>query len=263
MKGSIIKDNNGQTSNQLLSGLILIVVGLIILIVSSIIGNTIGIFSGIALGAIGFFLRRFFYSRQHSLESKKREEEFERMRALQREEEQRREDEIWDFKDANGECDKLIIYKNFRLELFEKAKKVIFNGTLYSYDEILSCELTEKEKIETKSEIVGYKDEVTTTYTTKTSGKSLAGRAIVGGVIAGPVGALIGGATAKRTTIAENHVSSKPVTETKEYKSIIYRLLIKTTKNKSAQEFITNKKSEAEEVKEVFDSIIQHNTALL
>lgn len=268
MEISIIKDNNGHISKQLLWGLILIGIGIILLIVSLIIGVTLGIYLGIAGAIIGFFLRRTFYTKQELLESKKLEEEDKKKlalrrkeRALQRKEEQeRKEEEIWDFKDANGECDKLIIHNNFRLEVYDKAQKVIFKGTLYSFSDILSCELIEKEIIKTKSIVVGQKEEVTTTYTTTTSGKSLAGRAIAGAIVAGPVGAIIGGATAKRTTVAENQVTSRPVMGTEEYKSMIYKLLIKTTKSKSVHEFVTSQKTEAEEIKEVFDTIIKTNT---
>ncbi len=260
MSNSIIKDRNGQTSNQLLWGLVLIIFGIVLFVISIIASFSIGYFISIACIIVGFVIRFHFYRQEGNKERQRIQALTEASRARHRKEEQEREEEIWNFKDANGECDKLIIYKNFRLELYEKAQKIIFNGSLYSYCDILSCDVEEKEKIETTSVLIGHRDDVTTTYTTKTSGKSLAGRAIVGGVIAGPVGAIIGGATAKRTTIAENQVTTRPVMGTKQYKTITYRVLIKTTKSKFAQVFVTPNKSEAEEVKEVFDSIIKTNS---
>ena len=258
----INKGKDGQPSIQLLCGFVCITLGFLLSIISLIIGSIPGILVGIVCLATGFLLRFFFYRKEEHKRRQIIQDEIETSRAKQRKEEQEREEEIWNFKDANGECDKLIIHNNLRLELYNKAQKVIFFGTLYSFKDILSCELIEKENIETTSVVVGHKDEVTTTYTTKTSGKSLAGRAIVGGLIAGPVGAIIGGATARRTTVAENQVTSKPIMGTKEYKSIIYRLLIKTTKSKSTLIFVTSKKEEADEIKEVFDSIINANSNL-
>lgn len=260
MRDSIIKDKNGETSKQLLWGLALIVIGIILFIISLIIGSTYCIAFSIACSFIGYLIRSAFYKREEILESQRIHEEVEERRARQRKEEQEREEEIWNFKDANGDCDRLIIHKNFRLELYNKAQKVIFNGALYSFSDILSCDIEKRGKIETSSVIVGHRDEVTTTYTTKTSGKSVVGRAIAGGVVAGPVGAIIGGVTAKRTTTAENHVTTKPVMGTKQYKTTTYRILIRTTKSKYAQIFVTDQKTEAEEVKEVFDSIIKINT---
>lgn len=260
MNDSIIKDKNGQTSKQLLWGLILIVIGIVLFVVSIIVGFSIGIFISIACAIIGFILRILF-SRQEAKKERQRIQALtEESRARRRKEEQEREQEIWTFKDANGDCDRLIIHKNFRLELYNEAQKVIFNGALYSFSDILSCDVEKRGKIETASVIVGHRDEVTTTYTTKTSGKSVVGRAIAGGVVAGPVGAIIGGATAKRTTTTENQVTTKPVMGTKQYKTTTYRLLIRTTKSKYAQIFVTDQKSEAEEVKEVFDSIIKANS---
>lgn len=259
MSNSIIKDKNGQTSKQLLWGIVLIVVGIILLIISIIIGSSNVSIISIACVLFGFFLRIHFYRQESKKERQRLQAMAAESSARYRKEEQEREEEIWNFKDANGDCDRLIIYKNFRLELYNEAQKVIFNGTLYSFSDILSCDIEEKEKIETTSVLIGQRDDITTTYTTKTSGKSLAGRAIVGGVIAGPVGAIIGGATAKRTTTAENQVTTRHVMGTKQYKTITYRVLIKTIKSKFTQVFVTPNKSEAEEVKEVFDSIIKTN----
>lgn len=260
MNNSIIKDKNGQTSKQLLWGLILIVIGIVLFVVSITVSFSIGIFISIACAIIGLIIRIHFSRQEAEKERQRIQALTEETRARRRKEEQEREEEIWSFKDAHGECDRLIVHKDFRLELYNEAQKVIFNGALYSFSDILSCNIEKRGKIETASVIVGHRDEVTTTYTTKTSGKSIVGRAIAGGIVAGPVGAVIGGATAKRITTAENHVTTKPVIGTKQYKTTTYRLLIRTTKSKFAQIFVTDQKSEADEVKEVFDSIIQINT---
>ena len=65
MNDSIIKDKNGQTSKQLLWGLILIVIGIALFVVSITVGFSIGIFISIACAIIGFILRIHF-SRQEA-----------------------------------------------------------------------------------------------------------------------------------------------------------------------------------------------------
>ena len=93
--------------------------------------------------------------------------------------------------------------ENLHVWIFDKSRKVvIFNydfnkREVYSFDDIISCDLKSNDNV--SEEIVPAQSE--TKYVTKTSGKSMAGRALVGAVIAGPVGAIIGGATAKKTTI--------------------------------------------------------------
>lgn len=85
----------------------------------------------------------------------------------------------------------------------ETRKVVIYNDDfdkreVYSFDDIIRCDLKSNDNI--NKTIIPVQSE--TTYVTKTSGTSMAGRALVGAVIAGPVGAIIGGATAKKTTVS-------------------------------------------------------------
>ena len=87
--------------------------------------------------------------------------------------------------------------------VYNESRKVVIytydynKREVYSFDEIISCDLNSNDNV-SETVIPGQNE---TTYVTKTNGKSLAGRALVGAAIAGPVGAIIGGATAKKTTI--------------------------------------------------------------
>lgn len=87
--------------------------------------------------------------------------------------------------------------------VYDETRKVViytydFNKReVYSFDEIISCDLKSNDNV-SETVIPGINE---TSYVTKTSGKSIAGRALVGAAIAGPVGAIIGGTTAKKTTV--------------------------------------------------------------
>lgn len=87
--------------------------------------------------------------------------------------------------------------------VFNKTKKMVvyesdFNDRkVFSFNDIVGCDLTSYDNVSEKT-IPGQSE---TTYVSKTSGTSMAGRALVGAAIAGPVGAIIGGVTAKRTVV--------------------------------------------------------------
>lgn len=74
--------------------------------------------------------------------------------------------------------------------VFEKSKKIIINNDCYDFADIVECRLIDKLQGET-------------ILTTRTSTGSMLGRAVVGGVLTGGVGAVIGAATAKQKTIAK------------------------------------------------------------
>jgi len=75
--------------------------------------------------------------------------------------------------------------------VFPRAKSVYVHSKVIPYSQMVSCEV----KDDSYNTVTGTKEEIT-----KTSTGSMAGRAIVGGLIAGPLGAVVGGATAKKTT---------------------------------------------------------------
>lgn len=90
---------------------------------------------------------------------------------------------------------------NFHVWVYNNTKKVIIYSynfekrCIFSFNEILGCDLSSSENLS----VIPAKNE--TTLTTKTNGKSMVGRALAGAIIAGPIGAVIGGATANKNTI--------------------------------------------------------------
>lgn len=75
--------------------------------------------------------------------------------------------------------------------MFPTAQCIYVQSMVIPYRQIVSCEV----KDESYTTVTGSREEIT-----KTSTGSMAGRAIAGGLIAGPLGAVIGGATAKKKT---------------------------------------------------------------
>lgn len=99
-----------------------------------------------------------------------------------------------------GTPDKSIIIKpndiNSEINVFEAKRKIYILGKFYDFSDIISCSYTDNSTT--------FKGK--TVATTHADNVSMAGRAIAGGVVAGTVGAVIGGATGKRQTeyIQEN-----------------------------------------------------------
>ena len=95
--------------------------------------------------------------------------------------------------------DKTIVVReldlNSEIHVYENSKKVFIMGKEYSFKDVLACSLSNQERI-VKGNIISV---------TESNNGSVAGRAIVGGIIAGPAGAIIGGSTAdKRTEISQD-----------------------------------------------------------
>jgi len=103
------------------------------------------------------------------------------------------------FLSANGMPDKTIVVReldlNSEIYVYEQSKKVFIMGKEYTFKDVLACSVSSQERIE-KGNIISV---------TGSDNGSVAGRAIVGGIIAGPAGAIIGGSTAdKRTEISQD-----------------------------------------------------------
>ena len=75
--------------------------------------------------------------------------------------------------------------------VFAETSRIWIFGKIYNFNEIIGCSIKDDLQIEKSS----------VTYKTKTSTSSMLGRAIVGGVLTGGIGALVGGATAKKKTV--------------------------------------------------------------
>jgi hypothetical protein len=95
---------------------------------------------------------------------------------------------------TNGKpSQEIILEKNRKSKVIyvhENEKKIYILNNMYRFSEILSCSCSDNQTI-----IKGKVNAIT-----KSKNGSTLGGAIVGGVIAGPAGAIIGGATSKKTT---------------------------------------------------------------
>ena len=81
--------------------------------------------------------------------------------------------------------------KKFQILFFEESKTVVINNSPLRFEDIISCELKDNETIIGQSSV------------TKTSTGSILGRAVVGGILGGGIGAVIGGLTAKQNTVSD------------------------------------------------------------
>lgn len=105
-------------------------------------------------------------------------------------EEDRKAQERSDFRrDFNLELHDSHNWCGHKFQFDDKAKKFVIDGRLYNFSDFLGFEIL-------------YGNDVTTTVKTSTS--SAIGRGLVGGALFGPIGAIAGAATAKKT------VTSKP-----------------------------------------------------
>ncbi len=121
-------------------------------------------------------------------------------------------DRVKIFKDKYGSITKEIIYNNIyytgcyigrnkikdTIYVFESSSIIIINSIPYSFKDIISFNILESSS----------KTPLNQTFKTKTSTKSVLGRAVVGGLLLGGVGAIIGGATAKKTIMPGQNINT-------------------------------------------------------
>lgn len=87
--------------------------------------------------------------------------------------------------------------------------KLLINGNLYNFDDIIDCTINEKreEDVESTNLIRSIVEAEGGSAKTTTNTGSVIGRSIVGGIVGGVPGALIGGATASTTTTSAKDVN--------------------------------------------------------
>lgn len=198
----------------------------------------------VIIGIIASLLCFFLYE---AIKKNKIEREVEEANNKRIEEEKRKEKRIKEEakqlakKEKYGERTDYLNLLGFSVSVYNRSKTIIINGKNFSFDEIEGCTIREEKTI-----IPGH---TTTSYTTKTNSGSMIGRALVGAVVAGPIGAAIGGATAKKETI--QHTNSTP--DTVKYK---YYVTIGVNR-KGWQDIVydTNFKDRAEKVVNFIEKI--------
>lgn len=157
-----------------------------------------------------------------------------------------------------GKCDKEIEQNGLHLRIYEKAKIIFIDNRRFGFEEIVDCQIEDVKKNEYTKILDSYQQTTTSSYTSKANTKSIIGRTVAGAVLGGPVGAVIGGVTSKRTiTPTSVQTESKPVYKTKKYTTTYYRLVITTTEEKF-NKYYTNETKDKKSLEQILDCIIQN-----
>ena len=133
-------------------------------------------------------------------ERKKRNEEEDKRYQLLYEEQQKKEMERKELRykslvEKMAYPNKIISLPNEKyIMVNEKTKQILIEKGIYSFHDILGYELFDNQSF------IEQHGEQKITSTTKTNTQSMVGRAIVGGILMGGVGAIAGAATAKKNT---------------------------------------------------------------
>ena len=133
---------------------------------------------------------------------------------------------VKEFSDKYGTCnvDLCVKYNADSIEshiyVHDKSSMLILLGEEIPYNKIVGCSLVEVPEV-TKKAVT----EMTEETVSKTSTGSMLGRALIGGVLLGPVGAVVGGATAKRKT------ESNPVYKTVYKDEVKIKYVVQITVN--------------------------------
>lgn len=159
-----------------------------------------------------------------------------------------------ELKQQFGECSVDVVlgyFSNYDTEkhlyVFKERKILVLQNEPISFDEILGFELKDNQSTITKTS--------SPKYITSTCTGSMVGRAIVGGILSGGVGAVLGAATAKKTTEVVEVGKSKTITRHN------YRILLTIDDISNPVRIIEfgNYEDIAEKVANVLNVILQRN----
>ncbi|MCD8297984.1 MAG: hypothetical protein LUC88_10475 [Prevotella sp.] len=148
----------------------------------------------VGLIALGIYFRKLDKEGNEEMDKRKEEERIAAKEALDKVIAEY-ESSVKDLESQYGEVTKKISLKEHSILddiiAFSDTKKIWICGIVYSFRDVISCTFSDNPTV--KKGKVEYK--------TKTSTGNMLGRAVVGGVLMGGVGAAIGGATAKKNTV--------------------------------------------------------------
>lgn len=98
----------------------------------------------------------------------------------------------------DGEADKTIVLAEYDLDgeirAYSASRSVVILGRRYAFEDILGCSVSDDYSVRKGAASIDLSGE------TEAEAGSVVGRAVAGGLIAGPVGAVVGGATASTAT---------------------------------------------------------------
>lgn len=133
-----------------------------------------------------------------------------------------------------------------RVLVYEQSKIIVINSKEYKFSDILGYSLVDDATSETIT---------TSTGTAKTSTGNMLGRAVVGGVLTGGLGAVVGAATAKKD-ISDNATSQTTTT----HKYTLY-INVNNLQEPTIVLYIGNDASKAQKLAGIMNVIIERNKA--
>lgn len=153
-----------------------------------------------------------------------------------------------------GEADKTIVIAEYDLDgeirAYSATHSVIILGRRYAFGDILGCSVSDDHSVRKGAATVDLSGE------TDSKTGSVVGRAIVGGVLAGPAGAVVGGATASKEVEMSGTVSFGDDTVLHDY---TVRVTVRDIARPSVSIHIGADAAKAAEVAALFEVIIDGN----
>lgn len=155
---------------------------------------------------------------------------------------------------SEGEADKTIAIAEYDLDgeirAYSASRSVVILGRRYAFGDILGCSVTDDHTVRRGAASVGLSGG------TDTDTGGAVGRAIVGGVLAGPAGAVVGGATASERTEMSGTVSFGDDTVLHDY---TVRVTVRDIARPSVSVRVGADAAKAAEVAALFEVIIDGN----
>ena len=160
------------------------------------IGSPIGGSVGMALSLIGLLITWMYNSKQNEEKRLRKERKALEHKSYESWKYEKYKDDVCNQICEYGAPDKRISIEEDDIDkdiaVFSETKQVYIFGKFYPFADILSCTVDdETTTIKGKMEM--------SSVTTSNTGSTI-GRAVIGGLIAGPAGAIIGGSTSSKTT---------------------------------------------------------------